>query len=80
MASSARRGAATCPKCGACRHGGIELQGWFREICSDLAVIAVTGYPPEPKAASAPRLRAFAQLTKPVGLGELSGLATPAIE
>ena len=59
--------------------GGIELQGRLREICPDLSVIIVTGYPSEPTAAQALRFGASAYLTKPVDLDELSGLVAEAI-
>lgn len=60
--------------------GGIELQGRLREVCPDLAVIIVTGYPSEPTAAQALGFGAVAYLTKPVDLDELSGLVAEAIE
>ncbi|MFY9725301.1 MAG: response regulator [Bryobacteraceae bacterium] len=59
---------------------GIELQGRLRQICPDLAVIIVTGYPSEPTAAQALKFGAIAYLTKPVDLDELSGMVAEAIE
>jgi DNA-binding NtrC family response regulator len=60
--------------------GGVELQGRLREICPNLAVIIVTGYPSEPAAAQALRFGASAYLTKPVDLDALAGLVAEAIE